>query len=472
MLFSKPTVGQKLYFSILAVFLAFTAMFLFFQRTREKQFKTETLNIRLQSFNANVYEAIGGRVEEKALNDYLAGHHVSGLRLTVIGKDGKVLYDNVRKDYQHFSNHLGRKEVTEAIMNGQGYEIERNSKTLNVDYFYSATYFRKEGIVIRSALPYNDDLAKSLKTDQHYIWFALSAIIVLTVVLWRFLTRLGDNISKLRTFANRAAHNESLDTEDLAVFPDDELGEIAERIIKIYKNLESTRKEQDVLKRQLTQNIAHELKTPVASIQGYLETIRENSGIDEVTKEQFIDRCYVQTQRLVSLLNDISMLNRIDDALGYMDFENVDLSETVEGIIRQTALQLEAKHMKFINRMPKNIVINGNQSLLYSVFRNLTDNAIAYAGENTCISLECRDGGDRWYFTFSDNGIGVGNEHLARLFERFYRVDKGRSRKMGGTGLGLAIVKNAVLLHGGTISVKNNPEGGLRFDFSLKKYRG
>ena len=114
-------------------------------------------------------------------------------------------------------------------------------------------------------------------------------------------------------------------------------------------------------------------------------------------------------------------------------------------------------------------MINGNQSMVYSIFRNLTDNAIAYAGEGTTITIRCREQNDRYHFTFSDNGGGVEKVHLSRLFERFYRVDKGRSRKVGGTGLGLAIVKNAVLLHGGTITASNIPEGGLAFDFSLKK---
>ena len=113
--------------------------------------------------------------------------------------------------------------------------------------------------------------------------------------------------------------------------------------------------------------------------------------------------------------------------------------------------------------------MKGNRSLLYSIFRNLTDNALAYAGEGTTISLSANEQGNKWHFIFSDNGQGVPPEHLARLFERFYRVDKGRSRKMGGTGLGLAIVKNAVLLHGGTIRVSNLPEGGLKFEFTIKK---
>lgn len=141
----------------------------------------------------------------------------------------------------------------------------------------------------------------------------------------------------------------------------------------------------------------------------------------------------------------------------------------VSNIVNDTALQLSERKMTFSNMLPDGIKVKGNQSLLYSVFRNLTDNAIAYAGEGTTITLSAVNDNDCWRFTFSDNGVGVPHEHLARIFERFYRVDKGRSRKMGGTGLGLAIVKNAVLLHGGTIKVSNNLTGGLRFDFTLRK---
>jgi signal transduction histidine kinase len=327
----------------------------------------------------------------------------------------------------------------------------------------------REHLIIRSALPHNNELSKSLRTNRLYLWFALGILVILTTFLYRFMNRLNSNVDKLRTFAYRAEHNESLDVEDLAAFPDDELGEIAERIIKMYKNLRNTRKEQGILKRQLTQNVAHELKTPVASIQGYLETILDNPKIDAPMKDQFLRRCYAQSQRLTSLLHDISTLNRLDDASTEMfDFETVDISQMIKDIQKETALSLEKRNMTFIDQLPDNVKVQGNRSLLYSIFRNLTDNAISYAGENTTILLESELQGNKWHFTFKDNGVGVAPEHLPRLFERFYRVDKGRSRKMGGTGLGLAIVKNAVLLHDGTIRVRNNPEGGLRFDFSLK----
>ncbi|MCH4146882.1 MAG: ATP-binding protein [Prevotella sp.] len=467
----RISVGQRLYIGVIAVFLLFAIAFIIFQQAREKHYKVEMLNLKLQDYNARMDESLHfiGKKDEKTLQKFVDRHFLPNLRVTLIDKKGRVFFDNLRKDYSKFSNHSNRPEVRQALAQGSGSVVDRNSTTIRGDFFYSATYFPSDGYIIRSALPYNSYLSKSLQADRHYLWFAIIAIIILVLLLYRFTNRLGKNITKLRIFANRADHNESLEVEDLIDFPNDELGEIAEKIIKIYKRLQTTREEQNVLKRQLTQNVAHELKTPVASIQGYLETIQENPNIDEATKEQFLDRCYAQSKRLTALLQDISTLNRMDDAPDIKDFTEVDISTMVKNIIKDTSLEMASKKMNFINHLPDGIILKGNQSLLYSVFRNLTDNAIAYAGIGTTITLEAKEEERMWQFAFMDNGVGVPKEHLSRLFERFYRVDKGRSRKMGGTGLGLAIVKNAVILHGGTISVKNNPNGGLRFDFALKK---
>ena len=158
----------------------------------------------------------------------------------------------------------------------------------------------------------------------------------------------------------------------------------------------------------------------------------------------------------------------MDDGNQNMEFESVDIAQLTNQIQKETALQLEQRHMTILQDFTKPIILQGNRSLLYSIFRNLTDNAIFYAGEHTTIHISCEEIEDGYRFQFSDNGIGVAPEHLQRIFERFYRVDKGRSRKTGGTGLGLAIVKNAILLHGGTIKAINNPEGGLCFEFILK----
>ena len=463
------SVGHKLYLYVLSLFMLFAVAFILFQQAREKQYKVDLLECRLQGLDARLHDDIHGlnHLDTNSVSRLVSSLGYADLRVTLIDRHGRVLYDNFRHDFARMPNHAGRPEVRQALATGHGTSLARHSSTLNREYFYSATFYRHDGIVVRTALPYDNNLARSLRADQHFVWFALVVFALLTLVLYRFVNRLGTNITKLRIFASRADHNESLETEDLAAFPDDELGEIAERIIKIYKRLQSTRREQDMLKRQLTQNVAHELKTPVASIQGYLETVLENPHIDEATKQAFLKRCYAQSERLTSLLRDISTLNRLDDAPNLQDFEDVNISDMVQSIQKETALQLQQRHMTFHNYLPGELVVKGSQSLLYSVFRNLTDNAIAYAGEGTSITLTAERHTDYWTFVFSDNGVGVPPEHLPRLFERFYRVDKGRSRKMGGTGLGLAIVKNAILLHKGTVNVRNSPGGGLRFTFTI-----
>lgn len=469
---TNTALGRKTFLSILSLFIIFAVLFIVFQQEREKEYKIDMLNLRLQDYNARMQESLTyiNAKDDKTIDDYVRRHSMPDLRVTMIDKQGKVYYDNERKDYVNIENHSNRKEIIDALKHGSGYDISRFSNTIKGDFFYSATYFPQQGIIIRSALPYNNDLSHSLKADQHYIWFALVTLALLVILLYRFLQRLDANITKLRIFARRADHNESLETEDLAQFPGDELGEISESIIKIYKRLQKTKEEQNILKKQLTQNIAHELKTPVASIQGYLETIIENPSINEDTKAQFLDRCYAQSKRLASLLADISTLNRLDDGSDMMEFEDVNISQIMKQIQKETALQLKEHNMKIIDNMPDNIIVSGAHGMIYSIFRNLTDNAITYAGENTTITISASQNGDNlWHFTFSDNGVGVEAKHLPRLFERFYRVDKGRSRKMGGTGLGLAIVKNAILLHGGTISASNNMAGGLRFDFTINK---
>lgn len=240
--------------------------------------------------------------------------------------------------------------------------------------------------------------------------------------------------------------------------------------IEIAINNITQKEEEGRLKRQLTQNIAHELKTPVSSIQGYMETIISNPDLSGEKSKQFLERCYAQTVRLTGLLHDISLLNRLDESNDLFDLDTVNLSRLIQDAVSESDEKLRSREMAIHTEIPDNLTIKGNHSLLYSIFRNLLDNAIAYAGTGTSVCIKCyRQDDDYLYFSFSDTGTGVPEMHLNRLFERFYRVDKGRSRKLGGTGLGLAIVKNAVLFHKGEISAKNRASGGLEFLFSLKK---
>lgn len=232
----------------------------------------------------------------------------------------------------------------------------------------------------------------------------------------------------------------------------------------------SVQEHENELKRQLTQNISHELKTPVSSILGYMESILNNPDLDKVRQRFFIERSFQQALRLSSLLQDISMLNKMDEAKRLFEKESCNILTIISDVLNDMHLEIEQKACLVRTKVDASIEIQGNRSLIYSIFRNLTDNALAYGGERLTIEINCFRQDERfYYFSFTDNGNGVGEEHLSRIFERFYRVDKGRSRKVGGTGLGLAIVKNAVLYHQGNISAKNVDTGGLSFIFSFRK---
>lgn len=576
--------SRRLFLSVISLFLVFAGCFLAYQYQREKEYKIDLLDIQLQDYNERLHQTLSHTPDslwKETLEQYLQKYVEEDLRITLVNLHGEVLFDSY--DNLQLNNHKDRPEVQKALKEGKGYDVRRTSETTGVPYFYSATLY--ENYLIRSALPYSLNLSKHLAADRHYIWFTIIVSLLLIFIFYKFTSKLGTAINQLREFAKRADKNEPVETDMQSAFPHNELGEISQHIIQIYRRLRETKEalyiereklithlqtsreglgvfnrdkkeilvnnlftqygnlisdsnlqtteeifsicefqkitdfinkapkrpgkeekrmsisinkngrmfiveciifqdlsfeisinditqeeEQIRLKRQLTQNIAHELKTPVSSIQGYLETIVNNENISREKMQTFLERCYAQSNRLSRLLRDISVLTRMDEAANMIDMEKVDISLLVGSIVNEVSLELEERHITVVNSLKPRIQLRGNYSLLYSIFRNLMDNAISYAGTNIQIHIGCfREDENFYYFSFADTGIGVSPEHLNRLFERFYRVDKGRSRKLGGTGLGLAIVKNAVIIHGGTISAKNNPGGGLEFVFTLAK---
>jgi len=224
-----------------------------------------------------------------------------------------------------------------------------------------------------------------------------------------------------------------------------------------------------ILKQELTENIAHELKTPVSSIRGLLETVLEGNP-DREKANDFLRRAYAQSCRLTELIDDISLLTKIEDAGRLYKIEEVNVNDIISEIAQELQSGLKDNDTALQVKLGENLTIRGNTALIYAIFRNLTDNVINHAGQGTTIVIEkFLEDSENYYFSFTDNGLGVPEPDLPRLFERFYRVDKGRDRKKGGTGLGLSIVKNAVIFHKGTISVKNAPGGGLQFLFSISK---
>ncbi len=231
-----------------------------------------------------------------------------------------------------------------------------------------------------------------------------------------------------------------------------------------------TRLEQNkTLKQEMTNNIAHELKTPVSSIRGYLETVLGN-GMDDKQRKFFLERAYNQTLRLSDLIQDVSLLNKIEEASDLFQKEKIAVKEIVDEVVNDLHLDLAKQEVRFENALSPEVIVNGNRTLLYTLFRNLVENSLHYAGKGVVIHIEMYDQDSTLYhFDYYDTGCGVEDVHLARLFDRFYRVGEGRTRKDGGSGLGLAIVKNAVQFHGGMITARRYKDHGLEFIFSLSK---
>lgn len=474
---SKLTYHKRLFIWLLGYSFLLVGCFIGFQYHREKQFKIEELNHRLQIMNLHILDDLGkgGDVSEVSVSQ---PHPFEELRVSVIDDKGHVVYDN-SLDSLPDANHLEREEISEALESGTGFTVRRHSESTGNTYFYSAT-LGKDGYIVRTAVPYSISLRELLQADYGFIW-VMGGVTVIMCLLGFFATRrVGLHILRLNSFAERAERGERI--YDTTPFPKDELGSISNHIVRLYSNLQKAiadrdrehkaalneQQDKERIKKQLTNNINHELKTPVASIQVCLETLMSHKDMTEEKREEFLTRCLDNTDRLKRLLGDVSLITRMDDAPQTIEKEPINLTEIIDEVVEDCEPIAAGKGMVIENYIIRPIRIEGNRGLLMSVFRNLIDNAIAYSGGNT-IKLETISVNDNQIkISVEDNGCGVSDEHLPRIFERFYRIDKGRSRSVGGTGLGLSIVKNAIILHGGTIIAQNVSGGGLKFLISLK----
>lgn len=423
----KLSFHKQLFLQLIAFSWTIVICFIGFQYLREKEYKSEFLSAQLQQYNQHLLVAIE---DGESYEEYIASHEkpFDDLRITLITLSGAVIYDNTIP-VDSLGNHSNRPEIVDALDDGSGYHIGRQSKSDGREYFYSAT--RGKRVIVRTAIPYSSTLKDLLEADWSFLIVMISITLSMSVIAYFTTRKLGKDIERVNHY--------------------------------------EAEQEKNRLKRQLTNNINHELKTPVASIQVCLETLLSGITLSEEKRQELIERCYTNNERLRRLLADVSLITRIEDGNALISKEEVVINDILCDIADELEIMPENERMTLHTNFNEQVTLNGNLSLIGSIFRNLTENAIAYSeGKNIYISLltnneqECR-------IRFEDDGCGVEEKQLSRLFERFYRVDKGRSRKKGGTGLGLSIVKHAVLFHGGTITASNRPNGGLRFDFVLRK---
>lgn len=457
----KSNFHTRIFIMVLAICWVLVGGFMIFQYDRERQFKTSLLDTQLQMYNSRIIEELrSGESVEQIVSRIDAP--IEELRFTLIDRTGKVIYDNNDRTPFPSSDHSTRPEVVMARQYGKGHATARHSESDDINYFYSAQ-LGDNGIVVRSAAPYNHSLDDFLAADRTLIWIMGGLTLLMSLIAYWATRKISTSIERLNRFAEKAERGEKIYDDE--AFPDDELGSIASHIVRLYaqrdeRHREALRQERDKirLKKQLTNNINHELKTPVASILVSLDLLRDHPEMDEVRKKEFIERIYVNARRLESLLKDVSAITRMDEGAEMITKEEINLTELVREIVDEERARTS---MRIILDMQE-ITVKGNKPLLDSVFRNLIDNAIAYSGGEKIEVKGDREGN----FEVSDDGCGIPPEHLPHIFERFYRIDAGRSREAGGTGLGLSIVKNAINLHGGDIRVVSN--NGVTFYFNLK----
>lgn len=477
-LLNKLSYPQRLFVWLLGYSLLMVGCFVVFQYHREKEFKAEEIDKQLQLINTYILTELGEGhdVPDIRLDDFKP---FDDIRVSVISDKGHIIYDNTL-DSLPKTNHLYRQEIRDAVRHGAGYAVRRHSESTGNYYFYSAKK-SDDGNIVRTAVPYSVSFRGLLQADYGFLWIMGIITMVMCVFGYFATRRVGLHIIRLNRFAENVENGAQI--SDTEPFPHDELGEISNHIVRLYVRLQQAvadrdsehraalheQLEKERIKKQLTNNINHELKTPVASIRVSVETMLAHRNMSDEKQILFLQRCLTNTERLQRLLTDVSLLTRMDDGSTSILKEQVNLTDIINDVVEDRQIIAATKGIGIENFVSHNVIMAGNASLLEAVFNNLIDNAIVYSG-GTRIKIELISvDNDKVVIALSDNGCGVPPEHLPRLFERFYRIDKGRSRAAGGTGLGLSIVKNAVILHGGEISAETQCSGGLLFKITFSR---
>lgn len=361
------------------------------------------------------------------------------VRVTWIGTDGNVLYDS---EADTLENHSDRPEYIDAVKSGEGKSV-RKSDTLSKRIFYYAMRL-EDGTVIR--------IAKEAGSIWTIFMSALPIITGLTVLLYvmcYFLSKhLTTKIVKpVEELVNNAA-NPSLVPEYKELVPF--VGALKEQREDILRSA--------TMRQEFTANVSHELKTPLTAISGYAELI-ENGMVSGDDSVRFAGEIRKNSTRLLSLINDIINLSELDDGVK-LNLEKMDLYEAAKNCIKNLKVAADKNDIKLM-LLGTTAYINADKSMMDEVLYNLCDNAIRYNNKGGNVIVDVSNTLDgKVKLTVKDNGIGIGKEHQERIFERFYRVDKSRSRESGGTGLGLAIVKHILTSHGAELSLASEPGKG------------
>lgn len=363
------------------------------------------------------------------------------LRITWIDTDGTVLYDN-DADANMLENHANRPEVKSALQTGEG-ECVRNSNTMNMTTFYYALLL-DNGTVLRVATQARSIWSVFL-TAAPMIAGILVLIIVVCVFLAHVLTR--QLLQPIKVMAENME-----DTSKTPAYK--ELVPFVNTIRAQHENILMAAK----VRQDFTANVSHELKTPLTAISGYAELI-ENHMVDPEQETRFAQEIQQNANRLLSLINDIIRLSELDNSENLVRYEQVDLDLVAQESVNNLTVNAEKRGVKLYYE-GEPCTLRADRGMLTELVDNLAANAIRYNNEGGEVHVKVAHENQQPVLMVSDNGIGIPKDQQDRIFERFYRVDKSRSKQTGGTGLGLAIVKHIVELHDAQITVESEPGKG------------
>lgn len=386
----------------------------------------------------------GAGVNHLKDNDTIKGEQ--SMRVTWISEQGEVLFDN---DASNLGNHMDRPEVQEAFQNGVG-SSTRKSDTMNMRTFYYAILL-EDGTVLRVATEARS-ISSVFLSAFPAVLFIFSFVIVLCVILSHLLTR------QLIEPINRMA--EELDSSKVTV-EYKELQPFVTRIREQHRDILAAAKS----RQDFTANVSHELKTPITAISGYAELI-ENKMVDEQQQTKFAGEIRKHADRLVCLVNDIIRLSELDQAENLPEFTRIDLYELAQERLELLENNARQKNVT-LSLHGEHCMVRSDRNLLEELIDNLVQNAIRYNKKDGRVDIYVEPSDNQICLRIKDTGIGIPEEDRQRVFERFYRVDKGRSRETGGTGLGLAIVRHIVDLHGGNIELDSEVGKGTTISITL-----
>lgn len=424
------------YMGLVATIVSMLATVFVYQSTMSAEIKENLANeLRLLKIG---YEKLP---KSENLKDFSA----EDFRITLIDPSGKVLFES-DADAEKMENHLDRPEIISALETGKGSDTRISSTLGAEDYYYAERL--EDGKILRISTDASSAL--SVFGNSFYILAAIIIIIAIVSVLvsMRITKRILTPIKKL---------SESLDNTTL--YESDTYPEL----IPLLNEIKHHRSIQSDMRQEFTANVSHELKTPLTSISGYAEMI-ENGIAKEEDSKKFAAKIHTEASRMLTLIGDIIKLSKLDTGYENEPYEDVDLLEIASECKSNLSLNAERKGIS-ITVFGKSSVIKGVRSEIYELVYNLVDNAIRYNRQNGNVDLTVYD----HEIKVSDTGIGISEEHKQRIFERFYRVDKSRSKETGGTGLGLSIVKHIAEKHHAEITVTSTLNVGTDISVRFKK---